>query len=187
MQQICHITGQSADAADMLRFVRAPDGVLTPDLGDKLSGESVYVLNQKALMAQLAARDTVPHDLPLLIDTLMRRQLKGLLGLARKAGDMVTGFAKVEAALARGDIFLLLAAADGAADGRAKLANRAARNGIKVMSALTADELGMALGRANVIHAGATNAGWAAKIDQQARRLTAFNGSPDSADRSESA
>lgn len=187
MQQICHITGQSADTADMLRFVRAPDGVLTPDLAGKLSGETLYVLNQRAVLDGLAAQDNVPPQLPQMIDTLMRRQLHGLLGLARKAGDMVTGFAKVEAALARGDIFLLLAAKDGAVDGRAKLANRAARDGIRVMSALTADELGMALGRANVIHAGATNAGWAAKIDQEAQRLTAFNGSPDGVDRSESA
>lgn len=187
MQHQCPISGETADEAHMLRFVRSPEGVLTPDIAHKLPGDAVWVLNRRGIIVKLAARETTPPDLPQLIERLLRRQLMSLLGLARKAGDIVTGFAKVEAALARAELHLLLAAQDGAQDGRKKLANRATREGVTIYAGLTADELGMAFGRANVIHAGATNAGWAARILEDAERLTKFSSGDDGMDRSESA
>lgn len=187
MQAVCHISGAAGEATHMLRFVRAPDGVLTPDLAEKLPGTALYVLNRHDYIVRLAAQENVPPALPSLIDRLLREQLNGLLGLARKAGAMVTGFGKVEAALMRAELHLLLAAQDGAADGRKKLAAKAARAQIRVLDVLTADELGMALGRTNVIHAGATNAGWAARIWTQGERITAFRSGSDGMDRSENA
>lgn len=171
----------------MLRFVRAPDGVLTPDLAGKLPGTALWVETRREIVAQLAAQDTTPPALPELVERLLRQRLHGLLGLAKKAGAIVAGFAKVEAALARGELFVLLAAADGAEDGRKKLAHKAARHNVALVDILTSDELGMAFGRANVIHAGATNAGWAAQIVSEAQRLAAFLSSPDGMDRSEDA
>jgi ribosomal protein L7Ae-like RNA K-turn-binding protein len=55
----------------------------------------------------------------------MNSRCLDLIGLARRSGAAVAGFEKVRAALAAGDVALLVAASDGADDGREKLARRA--------------------------------------------------------------
>ncbi len=187
MEQICHITGNQAEAAHMLRFVVSPDGELTPDLGHKLPGDAIWIANRRDLIASLAAttKAYVSDDLALRIETLMRQQAHGLLGLARKAGVMVLGFTKVEAALKKGQVVMLFAAHDGADNGRRALARKAQSAGIEICALFGADELGMAFGRANVIHAGLTDARWATRIAEQTMRLAAYISSADSMDRSE--
>lgn len=186
MQQFCHISGESGEEAHMLRFVRAPDGVLTPDLAGKLPGDAVWVGCHAAIVEALAAQES-RQDLVAMVDGLLRARLRSTLGLAKKSGDMVTGFTKVETALLRGEVTVLLAAADGASDGRQKLAHKARRDGVAIVDILTRDELGMALGQPNVIHAGATNADWATHILREGRRLTAFLSGSNGLDRSEDA
>ena len=95
------------------------------------------------------------------------------LAMAAKAGQVVSGFSKVEGALAqrqaRAAIQALIHAGDGAADGIRKLdalarqntgpdSGQNARNGDKshefpVVTALTSEQLDLALGRSNVVHA----------------------------------
>lgn len=186
MQQLCHISGHSAEEADMLRFVRAPDGGLTLDLAGKLPGETLWVGCRSAFVRALAEQEG-RDDLVDLVEKLLRMRLRSTLGLAKKAGDLITGFTKVEAALMRGELVVLLAAADGAADGRQKLAHKARRDGVVIVDILTSDELGMALGLPNVIHAGATNAGWATHILKEGARLTAYLSGSNGMDRSEDA
>lgn len=171
----------------MLRFVRAPDGVLTPDLAAKLPGDALWVMCHHSIVARLEAGETTPENLADLTDGLLRARLRNALGLANKAGHMLAGFTKVDAALARDELGVLLAAMDGAADGRNKLARKARAHNVPIVDILTADELGMALGRTNVIHAGATKAGWATQILQEATRLSAFLSGPNGLDRSEDA
>ena len=167
----------------MLRFVRAPDGVLTPDLAGKLPGEALYVNCRCELVAALAAAEK-RSDLVAMVDALLHARLRGALGLAKKAGGIITGFAKVEAGLSRGEVTVLVAASDGAADGRQKLAHKARRDAVPIVDILTSEELGMALGRTNVIHAGATNAGWATHILLEGERLTAYLSGSNGMDRS---
>lgn len=176
MQQICHITGQQDEAANMLRFVRAPDGEWTPDLAEKLPGEAVWTGNRKYLVADLASREAAVADLAERVEKLMRRQLAALLGLARKAGKLVTGFAKTEAALKTGQAHLLVTASDAGEDGRQKLGRLAAHHNVPVFTDLTAAELTMALGRENVIHAGLIDVGWARNLIGESRRLAAYLG-----------
>lgn len=73
------------------------------------------------------------------------------IGLARRAGQAVMGFAKVQAALAAGKAAVLVAAADGAAEGRGKLT--ALAPGLPLAERLTSAELGAAFGREHVVHA----------------------------------
>ncbi len=179
MLRQCHITGESGEETQMLRFVAAPDGALTPDLAGKLpdGGQPFYVLAQRILVTRLA--EEAGQDgaaLAALVASLMRRQALALLGLARKAGALVLGFSKVDAALSRGELRLLLAAHDGAANGRKAMAAKAHALQVQICSVFGRDELGMALGRANVIHAGLTDAVWAARIKEQALRLSTYDG-----------
>src|SRR5690606_15979545 len=93
-----------------------------------------------------------------LLEQLMREAALSGLSLARKAGELVLGFAKVEAALATGKVAALVEAADAGTDGTEKLeraARRIAGSGpeIPVIRAFTALEMSLALGRPHVIHA----------------------------------
>jgi hypothetical protein len=87
------------------------------------------------------------------------------LAMAAKAGQVISGFGKVEDALRSrqtlASIGSLIHAADGAADGIRKLDAILRQNaGINdesnlfpVVTALTSEQLDLALGRSNVIHA----------------------------------
>jgi hypothetical protein len=89
--------------------------------------------------------------------------------MAAKAGQVVSGFSKVEGVLARrpgrnperGPVQALIHASDGAADGIRKLEALARPNAgindesreIPAVTALTSEQLDLALGRSNVVHA----------------------------------
>ncbi len=87
------------------------------------------------------------------------------LAIAAKAGQVISGFSKVEAALAdrkdRGTIAALVHASDGASDGIRKLQALARQNAadhgelpdFPAVTALSSAELDLALGRSNVVHA----------------------------------
>ena len=76
--------------------------------------------------------------------------------LRRRAGRLGTGLEKTAAALRAGRGVMLLAAYDGAADGRRKIG--ALARDCPLAGALTADELGRAVGRDHVVHAALTRA-----------------------------
>ena len=78
--------------------------------------------------------------------------------MTRKAGDLATGFAKVEAALRGETVAGLILASDAAEDGVRKLAAVAAggnepANGCQIARLFDSMQLDLALGRSNVIHA----------------------------------
>ena len=92
---------------------------------------------------------------PKLNSELVRKAID-TLGFARRAGRLVTGFEKTAAALRTGQGVMVLAARDGAADGRRKIG--ALARDCPLTGALTADELGRAVGRDHVVHAALTRA-----------------------------
>ena len=81
--------------------------------------------------------------------------------MAAKAGQVISGFAKVEGLLEQGRAQALIHASDGAADGIRKLdaiagqrtGNIGESRGLPIVTALTSAQLDLALGRSNVIHA----------------------------------
>ena len=188
MRHICRITGEEADTADMLRFVTSPDGVVTPDLAGKLPGEGFWVLNHYDRVAEMEKHSelNVPEGLAAQIAVLLEKRALSLLGLARKAGKIVLGFTKVDAALKNQRVALLLAARDGAENGKKQLSSRADARHLVVLEAFSVAQLCLAFGRANVIHAAVTDGDWAQRIQQQANRFTAYIGSRDGGNRSES-
>ena len=90
------------------------------------------------------------------VEALLVRKAIDTLGFARRAGRLVTGFEKTAAALRAGQGVMVLAARDGAADGRRKIGALARH--CPLAGALTADELGRAVGRDHVVHAALTRA-----------------------------
>jgi hypothetical protein len=99
----------------------------------------------------------------------------GDLGLARRSGVLVLGFDNVQRALdGHTPPRALVEASDGAADGKRKLYAAAYRQhlGCAAIECLTSAELGLALGRENVIHAAIQPGGLADRLIFDAERLS---------------
>jgi len=182
MEFSCHVTGKTLPIDEMLRFCVSPAGELTPDIGNKLPGAHIWVSARKSCVAALENGSdwSVPTDLPLRVAVLLAARARNMLGLARAAGKIVLGFAKVDAALSGGRAAMLISAYDGARDGRAKLARKAKAAGVPVMELFSAEELGLAMGRQDVIHSAVVEVNWAIKIDEATRRWQVYMGTePD--------
>ena len=179
----CIVTGELRPKAELLRFVIGPGATLVPDIKGVLPGRGLWLLPQrpiidKACKRQLFARAArvqvcVPEDLPLQVAQLLRRRCLDLIGLAKRAGQAVSGFEQVRPWLASGRAKVLLAAADGAADGRQRLKalGTAQRPGLPLIEDFSSAELGAALGRDKVVHAALSDGGLAEALIVEAARL----------------
>ena len=164
-ERTCIVTRRKAAPDAMIRFVVGPDSSVVPDIRRKLPGRGVWLsaelaVVEKAVRAQAFARGfkakvKAEPQLAAEVGDLLDRDALQSLAMANKAGAVTTGFAKVESALAAGGVAAVLHAADAGADGIRKLDAAARRAGgppigIKVF---TSQQLDLALGRTNVIHA----------------------------------
>jgi hypothetical protein len=200
-ERMCAVTRQVAPIDDLIRFVLSPTGEAVPDLKRKLPGRGLWVSLSHATVAEAARRNVfarsfkrdvqVSKTLADDVDRLMVRAVSEALAMAAKAGQVVSGFSKVEGAIEGRQAAALIHATDGAPDGIRKLNARLAavmrENSVEstnfaVLSVLTTDELDLALGRANVVHA-ALLAGPASKTFlARCQTLTRFRGTGGSHD-----
>jgi len=186
----CIATGTVRPKAELIRFVVGPDGEVVPDLAERLPGPGLWVSAErealrraqaKGLFAK-AARQSVraPDDLVDRVEALLHRSCIDLIGMARRAGQAVAGYEKVHAWLAEGRAAVLLAASDGAADGRAKLAALAAAvRPVPLVEIFSADALGMAFARDRMVHAAIARGGLAERLVAEAARLDGIRGRAD--------
>lgn len=167
-ERLCIATREVRPVGEMIRFVAGPDGAVVPDLKRRLPGRGVWVTARRRVVEEAVRRRVfgrglkceikAPADLPEVLDALLERSALDALSMAHKAGLVVLGFAKVEAAVARGPVIALLRARDAGADAGRKLAaalrRRAdGRTDGKIVEAFTSAQLDLALGRLNVVHA----------------------------------
>ena len=186
----CLASGNTLPQSELVRFIVGPEGQLVPDIAGKLPGRGLWVhasrsdvefACEKNLFSRAAkAQVAVPGDMPEMVGGLLRRNCLNLLGLARKAGDLVNGFEKVRERLKSGRAGVLVSAADGAADGRQKLRRIAPE--LPEISCFTSAELSAALGRENVVHVTLNDGGLARRLVQEAQRLTSYEASSPSDD-----
>ena len=164
----CIVTRQSGPVDRMIRFVAGPDGAVVPDLKAQLPGRGCWVLAdrqhvRRAMEKNLFARAlktavTVPDGLDGTVETLIVGSLTGMIALARKAGQVVGGASRVDAAIRAGDAIAVLHATDAAADGIRKIdqarAAWSAAGGHEVATfrLLTAEEMAIVMSGGNVIH-----------------------------------
>jgi predicted RNA-binding protein YlxR (DUF448 family) len=167
-ERLCIATREVRPVGEMIRFVAGPDGAVVPDLKCRLPGRGVWVtarrrvvedaVRRRAFARGLKAEVKAPDNLPEVLDRLLEQSALDALSMAHKAGLVVLGFAKVEAAVTAGPVVALLRARDAGADGGRKLAAvlRRRSGGVtdgKIVEAFTSAQLDLALGRLNVVHA----------------------------------
>jgi predicted RNA-binding protein YlxR (DUF448 family) len=167
-ERFCVVTRAVKPVDDLIRFVVAPDGSVVPDLKQRLPGRGAWVtatrealteaVRKKALARSFKANIQAPADLAGFTEQLLVKSALDALAIAGKAGCVISGFSKVEAAIAGQNIVAVLHGRDASADGIRKIEaalHRAVENAdeIVVIGEFTADELDLALGRSNVVHA----------------------------------
>lgn len=177
--RMCAVSREVRPITELIRFVVAPAGEVVPDIKRRLPGRGLWITASRQAVAEAVRRHhfsrgfkknvRVPPSLADDTEALLARSTVEALGIAAKAGQVVSGFAKVESALSqhqgRSALSALIHASDGAADGIRKLdalaRQVAAAKGqsegqppaLPIVTCLTSEELDLALGRANVIHA----------------------------------
>jgi hypothetical protein len=173
--RMCAVSRQVRPIDELIRFVVSPQGEVVADLKRKLPGRGLWVSASRRAVAEAVRRNhfnrgfkrdlRVTQTLPADTEALLVRSAVEALAMAAKAGQVVSGFGKVEDALsqrqARNPVQALIHASDGAADGIRKLDALVRPNigvndeshPIPVITALTSEQLDLALGRSNVIHA----------------------------------
>jgi ribosomal protein L7Ae-like RNA K-turn-binding protein len=115
-------------------------------------------------------------DLADMVESLLFRRCLDQLGLARREGVLISGFEKSLATIRSGKAAWIIEAADGSADGRGKLLSLAKHMTPppKVCGVFTADDLGLALGLENAIHAVLLEGGRADRWTIEVERLAGF-------------
>jgi len=186
----CIVTGEVQAESRLMRFVADPDGNVVPDAAARLPGRGLWVSATRAAVAKAVekklfsraakAQVNAAADLPDRAEKALLARILGDLGLARRAGGLLLGFDNVLRALeGNAPPRLLIEARDGSKDGKRKLyaaAHRLERNCV-VVECLTSAELGVALGRENVIHAAVQPGGLAERLIFDAQRLSGFRAS----------
>jgi uncharacterized protein len=178
----CLVTREVRPREALLRFVLDPEARVRPDLEARLPGRGMWLsadrnVVNKAVAKNLFARAArapaqASADLDQQVEALLVRRGLATLGLARRAGQVAVGFEQVRAALRSGSAAVLLAASDGAADGRQKL--RRLAPGLPLIAAFSSAELGAALGRESLVHVAVAPGGLARRLLQDVERLAGF-------------
>lgn len=184
-ERMCIVTREVMDEAQLIRFVRGPDGSVVPDLNRKLPGRGVWVglkrtrvaeaVKRRAFSRGLGEGSVARQDLPDQIGGLLRKAALAYISLAKKAGGAVAGAAKVEEMLAAGRARLVIHAVEAAQNGRQKIDTHSGP-GVETLGFFTSSELDLAFGRTNVIHAAVAKGALAEKLLQAVHRIEAYEG-----------
>ena len=187
----CIVTRANGSPDDLIRFVAAPDGRIVADLKRRLPGRGCWVTAERSVVEKAAGKKLfgralraevrVPQDLGGEIDRLLASDLLGMMGLARKAGQLVGGAAKVDRAVRAGSAVAVFHATDAAADGIRKISQaRSARawqtgtDEIPAFSLVDAEEMKAALGEGALIHCAALAGQAGEGVVKRAMRLDRY-------------
>jgi predicted RNA-binding protein YlxR (DUF448 family) len=148
----------------MIRFVATASGEVVPDLERKLPGRGAWVTARRALVEEatrrgafargLKAKVKPPAGLPGMIEELLERSALDALSRAAKAGLVAREPAEVRAARPDGQVLALLQPRNSATDhDLGPSAGRGSGDRVEIIDAFTTAQLGLALGRPNVVNA----------------------------------
>lgn len=110
----------------------------------------------------------LPESLGTQVEAVLARRLMDLLGLARRSGAAISGFEKAREWLLAGKGGLIVQAADGSVDERARFVGGRSLPCVAVLSAAT---LGKIFGREHTVHVVIAAGRLAQMIELEARRL----------------
>jgi predicted RNA-binding protein YlxR (DUF448 family) len=189
-ERMCALTREVKPVDELIRFVLSPDGEVVPDVKRKLPGRGLWISGTRAAVTEAVKRNAfargfkrelrIGADLAATTERLLERSALDALAIAGKAGQVVTGAAKVEAALARDDLIALIHASEASADGKRKLNAALERKKAEkprettIIETFSGEQLDLALSRPNVVHAALLAGPGAETFLARTRRLERF-------------
>lgn len=185
----CIVTRTEITPDGLIRFVLDPSGNVVPDLKRKLPGRGVWVSLDRKILEQAVAKNLFARgfkqqaragsDLIELVSSLLEKESLETLALARKAGQAVTGFMKVDTVVRSGNAAALVHASDASADGKGKLAQSmrvAELDEVPVFDKFSGEQLDGVLGNDNTVHVALLPGGLARSFVRAMNRLNQFEG-----------
>jgi uncharacterized protein len=174
----CAVTRERLAKERMIRFVVGPGGTVVPDLAARLPGRGIWLSARGDVIETARTRGafakaarapvTVPSDLLSGLKTALVRRIGEQLGLARRAGQAVAGFAKAREWLEKDGAALVVQAADGSPEERARFLG--AWTG-PVVTPLDGTMLGAVFGRDHAVHVAVAPGRLAERIALESERL----------------
>jgi predicted RNA-binding protein YlxR (DUF448 family) len=183
-ERTCAVTGLKGPPEAMIHFCLSPEGAVVPDLRRRLPGRGVWVSARKSIVDQAARRQVFSKrfktkalaapDLASLVERLLEEEALQFLSIVNKAGQVVAGAFKVEAAIREGPIAGLIHASDASNHGVVKLDRLIAGQATARINLFSSSQLDLALGRTNVIHAALREGAASAAFLIRAQRLAYY-------------
>jgi uncharacterized protein len=189
----CILTRSSLPTSQLVRFVVAPDSTVVPDIAEKLPGRGLWLRAERDIIDQACSSDMFakvsgekvvqPTDLSNRLERLLAARCFDLIGLARRAGQAVSGYEKVRGALRsdgerRGAGAVLLIASDGPVDAAPRM--EALTRGAVILRTFDGAELGAVFGRDRVVYAVIGRGQIADRLVVEMCRLEGFRSTPNS-------
>jgi predicted RNA-binding protein YlxR (DUF448 family) len=181
------VTRKQFTRDSMLRFVVSPGAEIVFDALATLPGRGLWLSAEANVVEQAikrgafarAAKTSVklPPDLRSRIETTLSSRLTDLLGLARRSGNAISGFEKAREWLVSGKAGLIVQAADGSPEERARFVGGSR---LPVVTASSAAALGKIFGRDHAVHVAIASGKLARMIEVEAARLAGVAGNATS-------
>ncbi len=183
---------------ELLRFVLSPENVVTPDLKANLPGRGVWItakrssikeaMKRKAFHRGFAKDISIGSEIDQQVEDLLEKAAMGRLKLANKSGVAIYGFTKLMAAIEKESIIALFHASEASVDTAEKLdykfRTKSEQSGILEQGGLKnpcycfkTEELSLAFGQANVIHAGLKAGGASMAMVEATQKLITYKNS----------
>jgi uncharacterized protein len=194
-ERTCILSRRTAPKEELIRLALSPEGEVLPDVRARAPGRGAWIgvgrteldaANAKgklkaALQRAFKTNDvTVPADLGERTERALRQAVLDRLGMEARAGNLINGSDKIEAAARAGKVHLLFHALDAGEDGRKRMDQAWRVGGGEARGMIVPEErtiLSMALGRENVVHVALTDPAAASRVRHALERWLAFTGS----------
>lgn len=193
--RMCILTRARGQADDLIRFVASPDGEVVPDLRHVLPGRGCWLtadrrsieeaIKRKLFARALKTEARAPDDLADRVEGLLASSLLGMMNMARKSGQFVSGSGKVDASVRSGAAVAIFHANDAAEDGIRKIRQAAKARALTfdeaelpVFTLFSGQELHDALGEGAFIHAAALAGQAGEGVVKRAKMLSRFRSGP---------
>jgi len=179
----CVLTGKVLPKDELLRFILLKDGTVLPDFNKKLDGHGFYLSNSKALLQELSAKANplnkilhtktiIREDMPQIVEQILYKRGLDAVNLARKAGDLISGFEKIKEAIAKGKAAFVIEATDAGDDGKQKIA--AMSKDVEKFIIYDVAALSKALNRENTVHLAVKKGPMSVMVQNALRRYQTF-------------
>lgn len=189
----CIFSGETLPRAQMIRFVVGPDQTVFPDILGRLPGRGIWLSADRIgiktacerNLFSRAARQNVHAESGLVdrVEELLAQRCTEILALARRAGQAVAGYVKVEGWVKANRASIVLVAADGSGNGTEKMRRLAGE--LPIVTTMTGREIGRSFGRDWIVHAAMTPGGLADSFANAAAKLGGIRQRPENEEENE--